>query len=49
MFVAVINKANEEMEVRYNNTVDDLEKVVNEVYKLSSLMEGGDRKSGTDW
>ena len=34
VFVAVINKTNEEVESRYNAFVDDLEKVVTEVYSM---------------
>jgi hypothetical protein len=34
VFVAVINKTNEEVENRYNGFVEDLEKVVNEVYSM---------------
>jgi len=34
VFVTVINKTNEELESRYNQFVEDLEKVVNEVYSM---------------
>jgi hypothetical protein len=36
----VINKTNEEVESRYNGFVEDLEKVVNEVYNLQSRSTG---------
>jgi len=49
VFVSVINKSNEELEGRCNGVVDDLEKVVNEVYNLQLKLDGGDRKSGDDW
>ena len=32
--MSVINKTNEELEGRYNSFVEDLEKVVNEVYAM---------------
>lgn len=34
VFVSVINKTNEELESRFNSFVEDLEKVVNEVYAM---------------
>lgn len=34
VFVSVINRTNEELESRYNSFVDDLEKIVNEMYAL---------------
>lgn len=44
VFVSVINKTNEELESRYNCFVDDLERVVNEVYAMQVKVEDGDRK-----
>jgi predicted nucleic acid-binding Zn-ribbon protein len=43
VFVSVINKTNEEIEGRYNSFVDDLEKVVNEVYSMSTKVDEADR------
>jgi len=43
VFVSVINKTNEEIEARYNSFVDDLEKVVNEVYSMSTKVDDADR------
>ena len=40
--MAVINKTNEEVEGRYNSFVDDLEKVVNEVYSMSTKVDDAD-------
>jgi len=39
----VINKTNEEIEGRYNSFVDDLEKVVNEVYAMQSKVDEADK------
>lgn len=44
VFVAVINKTNEEVENRYNGFVEDLEKVVNEVYSMQLKVDGGDKQ-----
>jgi hypothetical protein len=44
VFVAVINKTNEEVESRYNGFVEDLEKIVNEVYAMQVKVDDGDRK-----
>jgi Holliday junction resolvasome RuvABC endonuclease subunit len=44
VFVSVINKTNEELEGRYNSFVEDLEKVVNEVYAMQMKVEDGDHK-----
>lgn len=41
--MSVINKTNEEIEGRYNSFVDDLEKVVNEVYSMSTKVDEADR------
>ena len=43
VFVSVINKTNEEIEGRYNSFVDDLEKVVNEVFSMSTKVDEADR------
>lgn len=43
VFVTVINKTNEEIEGRYNSFVDDLEKVVNEVFAMQSKVEEADK------
>ncbi len=44
VFVSVINKTNEELESRYNSFVDDLEKIVNEMYQLQIRVDDGDKK-----
>lgn len=44
VFVSVINKTNEELESRNNQFVEDLEKVVNEVYAMQVKVDDGDRK-----
>lgn len=44
VFVSVINKTNEELESRYNSFVEDLEKVVNEVYAMQLKVDDGDKK-----
>lgn len=44
VFVSVINKTNEELESRQNAMVEDLEKVINEVYSMQSKVETGDQK-----
>jgi hypothetical protein len=44
VFVSVINRTNEELESRYNGFVDDLEKVVNEMYAMQIKVEEGDKK-----
>jgi hypothetical protein len=43
VFVTVINKTNEELESRYNSFVEDLEKVVNEVYDMQVKVESADK------
>jgi EAL domain-containing protein (putative c-di-GMP-specific phosphodiesterase class I) len=43
VFVAVINKTNEEVEGRYNAFVDDLERVVNEVYAMQTKVDEADK------
>lgn len=48
MFVSVINKTNEETESRYNAFVEDLEKIVNEVYAMQVKVDEGDRKIGDE-
>lgn len=48
VFVSVINKTNEEIEGRYNSFVDDLEKVVNEVYAMSTKVDEADRSIKDD-
>ena len=42
--MSVINRTNEELEGRYNNFVDDLEKIVNEMYSLQLKVDEGDKK-----
>mmetsp|Transcript_23378 Transcript_23378/g.17802 ORF Transcript_23378/g.17802 Transcript_23378/m.17802 type:complete len:90 (+) Transcript_23378:160-429(+) len=44
VFVSVMNKTNEELEGRYNGFVDDLEKIVNELYQLQLKVDDGDKK-----
>ena len=41
--MAVLNKTNEEIEGRYNSFVDDLEKVVNEVYGMQTKVDEADK------
>lgn len=43
MFVNVINKTNEELEGRYNGFVEDLEKVVGELFLMQSKVDEGDQ------
>ena len=44
VFVSVLNRTNEELEGRYNGFVEDLERVVNEVYAMQLKVDQGDRK-----
>lgn len=44
MFVSVINRTNEELENRYNGFVEDLEKVVNEIYQIQLKVDDEDKK-----
>jgi NifU-like protein involved in Fe-S cluster formation len=39
----VLNKTNEEIEGRYNSFVDDLEKVVNEVFAMQTKVDDADK------
>lgn len=48
VFVSVINKTTEELENRYNSCVEDLEKVVTELYQMQLKVDGGDDKSGDE-
>lgn len=41
--MSVINKTNEEVESRYNAFVDDLEKVVSEVFSMQSKVDEADK------
>lgn len=43
VFVSVINKTNEELENRYNGFVDDLEKIVNELYQMQVKVDDGQK------
>lgn len=43
VFVTVINKTNEDIESRYNGFVDDLERVVNEVFAMETKVDDADR------
>jgi archaellum component FlaC len=43
VFVSVINKTNEEVESRYNAFVDDLERVVNEVFAMQTKVDDADK------
>ena len=43
VFVSVLNKTNEEIEGRYNSFVDDLEKVVNEVFAMQTKVDDADK------
>mmetsp|Transcript_2287 Transcript_2287/g.2228 ORF Transcript_2287/g.2228 Transcript_2287/m.2228 type:complete len:252 (+) Transcript_2287:1518-2273(+) len=44
VFVSVINKTNEELEGRYNGFVDDLEKIVGELYQVQLKVDDGDKR-----
>jgi len=44
VFVSVVNKTNEELEGRVNSFVEDLEKVVSEVYSMQVKVENGDHR-----
>ena len=48
VFVTVINRTTEELEGRYNGFVDDLEKVVNEMYSLQLKVDDFDKKLTND-
>ena len=39
----MLNKTNEEIESRYNGFVDDLEKVVNEVFSMQTKVDEADK------
>ena len=39
----MLNKTNEEIEGRYNSFVDDLEKVVNEVFAMQTKVDDADK------
>ena len=41
--MTVLNKTNEEIEGRYNSFVDDLEKVVNEVFGMQTKVDEADK------
>jgi hypothetical protein len=41
--VTVLNRTNEEIESRYNGFVEDLEKVVNEVYSMQVKVDESDK------
>jgi uncharacterized protein YoxC len=43
VFVTVLNKTNEDIESRYNGFVDDLEKVVNEVFNMQTKVDEADK------
>ena len=34
VFVSIINQTNEDFEIKHNNMVEDLEKVIDEVFKV---------------
>jgi len=44
VFVSVVNKTNEEQENKHNNLVEDLEKVIDEVFKVRVKSEQGEKK-----
>lgn len=48
VFVTVINKTNEELEGRYNGFVEDLEKVVQEVYDMQLKLDSADKNLKQD-
>ena len=43
VFVSVINNTTEELEGRYNGFVEDLEKIINEMYTLQLNVESCDK------
>ena len=44
VFVSVVNKTNEDQEGKHNNLVEDLEKVIDEVFKVRVKSEQGEKK-----
>ena len=44
VFVSVVNKTNEDQETKHNNLVEDLEKVIDEVFKVRVKSEQGEQK-----
>ena len=44
VFVSVVNKTNEDQETKHNNLVEDLEKVIDEVFKVRVKSEQGEKK-----
>lgn len=44
MFVNIINKTNEEIEVKNNNLVEDLEKIIDEVFQVRVKAEQVEKK-----
>jgi hypothetical protein len=48
VYVSVINKSNLEQEERMNGFVEDLEKVVNELYDIQTLLQNNGQRDGED-
>lgn len=44
VFVSIINQTNEDFETKHNNMVEDLEKVIDEVFKVRVKAEKGEQK-----
>ncbi len=44
VFVRIINDTNEDFEIKHNNMVEDLEKVIDEVFKVRVKAEKGEQK-----
>ena len=44
VFVNIINQTNEDFETKHNNMVEDLEKVIDEVFKVRVKSEQGEQK-----
>jgi hypothetical protein len=44
VFVNIINKTNEDVESKHNNLVEDLEKVIDELFKVRVKAEQGEKK-----
>ena len=44
VFVSVVNKTNEDNEAKHNNLVEDLEKVIDEVFTARVKAEQGEKK-----
>lgn len=48
MFVNIINKTNEDVELKNNNLVEDLEKIIDEVFQVRVKAEQVEKKLAED-